>query len=187
MTQFIDWRQVPRVGIPIIDHEHEKLVAIINHLHRSVLGEGMSKPVVLQILLELFDYTVYHFQTEDRIMKRLDFPGLDEHSRIHENLQDQVLDFASTFFEYEADIRKDLLDLFKDWLVVHIVRSDCQITEFIQKRNIPVSLFDDVRTETPSRKEWTIQDSFFEIRRAHQEIRSLRDRLSRVEERLASL
>lgn len=181
IAPFIFWQDVPKVGIPIIDSDHKKLVEIINQLYYSIIVEKLNKPALLNILLELFDYTVHHFKTEENIMQNYDMPGREEHKIYHDNLQNQVLDFASIFFEYDVDVRKDLLDFLKQWLVVHIEKSDRLIADFIHKNGYSVEMSNDCRPDFSIKKKMTLQDAFLEIRRAHQEINRLKDRLDRLE------
>ncbi|MBF0382287.1 MAG: hemerythrin family protein [Magnetococcales bacterium] len=183
-TQFIDWDKVPRVGVPVIDFEHQQLVIIINKLYNSVTSGVVSRSELLQIMLDLFDYTVYHFTAENKIMVEVGYPQAEQHSKKHESLQEQILDFASSFFEYEVDVREDLLQVLKTWLVEHIVKSDQPIKQHLVKCGIDPNRFAHSETQKNEKKALTLTDAFLEIKKNRSEIAKLRSEISALERQL---
>jgi hemerythrin len=184
-TQFIDWEKVPRVGVPIIDYEHKQLVVLINKLHHSVTSGVVSKSELLQIMLDLFDYTVYHFNAEDKLMAEVGYPHRENHGKKHDNLQGEILDFASSFFEYEVDVREDLLEVLKTWLVEHIIKSDKPIKLHIDKRGIDPNQF--VQSDFHKKKEKppTLADAFLEIKKNRNQIAKLQSKILTLEKKLS--
>ena len=64
----IDWSDEYLLGVPEIDQQHKKLVAIANELYDVVLGsEADFKAKMPVVLKTLTDYTKYHFSTEEAL------------------------------------------------------------------------------------------------------------------------
>ncbi len=171
-SSFIDWKTVPRVGVPFIDEEHKQLVDIINKIYESVSSGVVSKPDLLRIMMELFDYTVFHFDNEDKVMNEVGYPQRDDHLKQHDKLQQQVLDFTTSFFEFEVDVRKNLLDVLKSWLVVHIENTDQPLSDFIVSKGLDPKMFSKSGKDTQDKKPLTLQDAFLEIKKSNQEVKN---------------
>ncbi len=60
------WNQGMSVGVRVLDEDHKKLIAMINELHASMM-EGHSNEIVGGVLRRLANYTVEHFQREEKL------------------------------------------------------------------------------------------------------------------------
>jgi len=69
------WSDDLSVKVTLIDDQHKKLIALINSLH-DAMRAGEGKQVLEKTLKELADYTVYHFQTEEKYMQAVPLPDL---------------------------------------------------------------------------------------------------------------
>ncbi len=186
-SSFIDWTKVPRVGVPFIDEEHKQLVDIINKIYESVSSGAASKPDLLSIMMELFDYTVFHFDNEDKVMDEVGYPQRDEHLQQHDKLQQQVLDFTTSFFEFEVDVRKNLLDVLKTWLVVHIENTDQPLSDFIVGRGLDPEMFSKSSNDAKDKKPLTLQDAFLEIKKSNQEVKKALSELVKAKKEITGL
>jgi hemerythrin-like metal-binding protein len=85
------WNDHFNTGLPEVDQQHRKLVQLLNILAGHVAYQAAPLQVNA-ILDELTDYTVYHFQTEERIWHAY-FPGdVDEirHQAVHASFVESV-------------------------------------------------------------------------------------------------
>jgi hemerythrin len=60
----IEWEDIYSVGIEEFDNDHKKLIELINRLHQAMLDKK-AKEVLGEIINELVDYTIYHFNKEE--------------------------------------------------------------------------------------------------------------------------
>ena len=68
----IPWTEELSVGIPAIDEQHQKLITLINELHRAIeSGKGHEK--LERIVDELLVYTREHFGYEEGIFTRVNY------------------------------------------------------------------------------------------------------------------
>ena len=67
---YIEWDEKLTTGMEIVDTQHRGLIHILNGLYRSI-GEGRGEAALHGIFGELQRYADYHFDTEERLLKKL--------------------------------------------------------------------------------------------------------------------
>lgn len=126
------WKPEYAVGIKIIDDQHQILVGLINKLHDAI--ETHFQDTSLEsILEELFDYTRYHFTTEETLMEKYGYEPnkLSKHKKQHQlfiaELNSSQTDIDNLTREDAALIQEFLVN----WLKNHILKIDTQLAEFL--------------------------------------------------------
>ena len=124
--EILPWDDNFDTGLEEIDIQHRKLVSILNHLATSITYKADRDELSL-ILDELADYTIYHFETEEKIWKRyLSHDPLEiQHTKTH---QDFINVVASFRMELESstleEIAEKILAFLSRWLASHILQDD---------------------------------------------------------------
>lgn len=126
-----DWSNSYSVGIPSIDAQHRSLFAIAGELH-SAMSAGQGKASLARILDRLVQYTVSHFNHEERLMRQHNYPNLTAHAAEHQALTDRVKQFQADFEAGRATITVQLLHFLKEWLQHHIQGSDVQYAPYLK-------------------------------------------------------
>ena len=130
---FIIWTDEIAVNDEI-DAQHKKLFDIVNELHASVTA-GAERSTLANIFNELIDYTINHFQTEERYFVNLSYPDSQAHKKEHDDLTEQVVKLQSQFAEGDLVISFELLDFLYDWLMKHTSDSDIKFRRFLEERD----------------------------------------------------
>jgi len=120
---YFEWGDDLSVGNSLIDHDHRRLIAFVNDLHTAT-SRGAGRDVVGRTIAALIAYTKEHFQREEHHMEALRYPKLAEHRRQHAELLDKVLELEARFNEGHVTVAAQLSNLLRDWLSLHIRRSD---------------------------------------------------------------
>ena len=128
----IEWGPKLETGIGKVDEQHKNLVGLLNSLHESYL-QGDGNELCPETLQKLLEYTGYHFQTEEELMVEFNYPGADQHKKMHADLVEQVTDLKRRFEEKENGIEMALLVFLKDWLKGHILGEDGKFGEFYRE------------------------------------------------------
>jgi len=128
----INWSESLSVGVDYIDNQHKQLVSIINRLNDAML-QDKGNDVMCQVLDDLIDYTKSHFQSEEHLMRKYEYPDSPEHFKEHEKLTKEVIDFAENFKQGNAIITLPVLNFLKDWLNNHILETDRTLGKFLTK------------------------------------------------------
>jgi hemerythrin len=120
---FIVWNDRLSVGVAGIDHDHRRLVEILNDLYEA-MGNGRNKQILGQLLDELVDYACYHFEREEG-MFRADYGEALDHKAEHENFVAWITETQSRFMEGSAAAPSlEVVNYLKDWLFDHILGRD---------------------------------------------------------------
>lgn len=133
--RFVAWKDDLSVGIETIDDDHKKLLTLINNLQTAVFyptGEAFER----QALKELVDYTRYHFEREEQMMKENDYPDYEAHKRQHEAMIAKVSGFMAAYDKDREGTVEELTVFLKDWLLKHIAGTDQQYSGHLRSRGI---------------------------------------------------
>lgn len=132
----IQWDEKFSVSLQTIDEQHKKLFEMINALSRAIEA-GEEGNGVADVLLKMVDYLSYHFQTEEDLMKRFNYPGYKEHRFQHAEFVLRTLNFEKKLQEGgEEKLSNEVLHYLKDWLIKHILVSDRKLGPFLQHHGL---------------------------------------------------
>ncbi len=127
-----EWSQKLTVYNDVIDSQHKQLLAIGRKLQQFRDSDNKTKDRFLNIVGELKDYTVYHFESEEGIMERGRYRGLEKHKEIHKNFIKQVtsVDFNNFDYEDKAELKK-LIVFLSQWVLKHIRNEDFKYSSYL--------------------------------------------------------
>ena len=117
-------------GIEMIDREHKRLFEIAENLYQLKCREYVTDKYdhIREILTELRDYTMTHFEHEEAYMKSISYKRmcsqLSQHDALRETISGWDLDAID---EDQDEAIGDMLNLITDWLVNHILNEDKRI------------------------------------------------------------
>ncbi|MBP7654135.1 hemerythrin family protein [Candidatus Dependentiae bacterium] len=116
-----------------IDNQHKKLFEIFNQLHEKItIGETSMS---LDNLMELFDFTLEHFETEEKLFQKFSYPGFAEQKKEHDELTAKVMELQKKAEAGDLTISFDILNFLYDWLLNHTTKIDKKFAEFLKNKN----------------------------------------------------
>ena len=119
-----EWSSLFETGLAEVDEQHRRLVELLNTLGDQVQGGDPAQ--VDRLLSELANYTVYHFESEEKLMQAagLDARHVQSHCATHERFVAQVKTWmASREVAGQLSVG-ELLEYLANWLVFHILGDD---------------------------------------------------------------
>ena len=135
----IEWDDSLKLGIAVVDRQHERLVGIINRLHEAMV-EGRGADVISEILDELIIYTATHFRMEEKYFAQFEYPDAEEHKREHDALIEKVNSFADDFERAlrssRSDLAKELLQFLQIWWRYHMMETDSKFVALFKERGL---------------------------------------------------
>jgi hemerythrin-like metal-binding protein len=122
----IIWDSSWNIGHAEIDTQHQKWIEILNRLQRSVFcrNDKDINEVQRNTLKEILDYTRYHFDSEEKLMKATSYPDSYNHWRLHKDFDNLVYEKNRALAEGAIILNSELLSLMKNWLLQHIQVED---------------------------------------------------------------
>ena len=131
----LEWSSGLDVGVTDFNKQHQRLVGMINDLHAAML-EGKGSQAIGGILKEMGDYTVYHFQAEEKLMVAKNYPSYAAHKAEHDGFVAKVLDLTARHQQGTLALSVEALNFLKDWLVHHIQGTDKQYRIFFNEAGV---------------------------------------------------
>jgi len=136
---YFEWKDSYGVDVEEIDRQHRKLFEIGGRISDLVLAkDGYDHyDEIMTILDELKNYTIYHFNYEEKLMEEYGFPGLDEHKIEHmflikklERMKDKDIDAN------QEDALINLVTFVSDWISGHILKTDMGYKDFFKEKGV---------------------------------------------------
>ncbi len=127
---YMQWTEDLETGIQVIDDQHKRIIGYINELHHA--SESGNAAEVQEVLEGLLDYTITHFQFEEELQAKANYPFLKAHQRVHEIFMKRIATFRERADNGE-NIIPELLSMLKVWLSSHIMGDDRDYVESVKK------------------------------------------------------
>ncbi len=130
---FLPWDDSFLVNIPLIDKQHKKLITIINNLCDYIFQEVSVKDLESSFV-ELMDYTVYHFESEEKIWQSHFGQEKDyiNHQHTHQEfIKELHLLKQGLASKPVNDVLADLVKYLVNWLTFHILDTDMRYSKIV--------------------------------------------------------
>ncbi|MCK5674921.1 MAG: hemerythrin family protein [Spirochaetales bacterium] len=124
MSKYFEWKSDYETGDETVDDQHQYLFKLANRLFSAKVTDCKS------IIMELYQYTRVHFKAEEAIMAEFKYPALDDHKQLHINLISNLNNLSEHFVETEES-RNDLVAIFGNWIINHILNEDLRFANFV--------------------------------------------------------
>jgi len=120
-------------GIKTIDMQHQKFFTLLKELelYNSNRDDNLA---IATIIDELKAYVQYHFDLEERMMTRSQFPEIEAHLKQHAFFIQKIDEFKFEFEYQSAALSDQMVSFLKKWFLVHIPTWDKDYVDFIKER-----------------------------------------------------
>lgn len=131
----VEWKESLAVGVKEIDDQHKELFKRVNDLFEAC-NQGKGKEEVGKIINFLGDYVISHFNTEEKLQQKYNYPDYPSHKKEHELF---IQEFTELKKQFEAEgptglfvikINKKVID----WLIQHIGRVDKALGAYLKDK-----------------------------------------------------
>jgi hemerythrin len=129
------WNDSYSVKVAMCDQQHKKLFEIINQL-ADAMRMGNGQDVVGKTVGELLEYTRTHFQQEEALLKKSNYPQLGPHQEMHRKFVGEIEGLIQQAKEGKATNSIQVLNMLRDWLVNHIQKVDKQYSAYLNAAGI---------------------------------------------------
>jgi hemerythrin-like metal-binding protein len=113
-----------KLGIDVIDEQHQKLFDLIDKMCVED-EEDCSPKLMLEIISELKDYSLYHFKTEEEYFNKLNF----KESKYHVNLHEIFIETIDFYYNNPKKLNRiKIYSFLQSWIRHHILIEDKKYT-----------------------------------------------------------
>lgn len=129
----IRWSKMYEIGVEEVDKQHKEFFKRSNRLMKACQNrKGMEE--IEGALNFLTDYIEEHFEKEEKIQKKYNYPKYAGHKRLHSKFVKKVEDFNNKLDNQEVRLG-DVIKINKTinrWFINHIRREDQKLGEYIK-------------------------------------------------------
>ena len=131
------WHHGLLLGHPDIDEEHRRLALALDVLRLSLeVGDTNGGQDVIAVFNAVLDLTAEHFQREERLMHRLEYPGVRTHVRDHQGYLELLRRIRDMCASASADVMTGtLLGFSVSWFAHHVTTDDQALVRFLVVRD----------------------------------------------------
>ena len=131
MSRQLTWRKKYELGVKEIDFQHHYFVELINRLN-SDLREQPDPSQRGYLIAELNAYARFHFLSEENLMRKARYPGLEQHRKHHYELIDS-LDSRGGLLQVDYTPHKvdRVIEFLFDWFLHHTLNEDRLFADFL--------------------------------------------------------
>ncbi len=133
------WKDRYALGIPEIDRQHGKLFEIGTKVYDlALLNDSYDHyDEIMGVLQELLDYTEYHFNYEEELMKTHNYDGIEQQHKDHSFYVLKIKSISSKDIdENQQKTTIEIVDFLSDWISSHILLSDRNYATFFKEKGI---------------------------------------------------
>lgn len=133
-SEQITWSNTFSCGVKIIDDQHKELVDMVNEMLEHVTGsEKEEYDYFSKVINKIVNYFKLHFATEEKIMLAAQYPGYDEHKKVHEGFNHAVAEAFNGFVSGKRLSLFTFTRFLKNWVFSHIAVMDKHYFDYLRK------------------------------------------------------
>lgn len=128
-VSLLEWTDACRIGIDMLDYEHQDLFARLNELHEE-LSRHEDRESIEACLGEIHARMAAHFALEEKFMREKHYADYAAHKAEHDELLEDFIEFMMRFSHdpNPAYGQADQLTL-KRWVIEHVLTTDRRMSE----------------------------------------------------------
>lgn len=127
-----EWKKEYETKVEQIDEQHKKLFEIGNRLYELIKNDMVIDKYdrIMDIIAELKNYTVFHFQFEENYMVEIGYKKFLSHKVQHDDFIKKFNDIDFKKIDHSQDkYMLELMNFIYQWIDGHILGIDMQYVE----------------------------------------------------------
>lgn len=129
-----EWKRDFETGNPVIDGQHKDIFRLLSLLSDSIKNKNTNK-AIKEVVEKLTLHFVEHFRDEEALMLAKDYPLIEEHRHIHEDLFEKAVETLEEYRTDEKVIAIPLVCLLSELITKHIQTEDKKFFDWLKTKN----------------------------------------------------
>lgn len=126
----MEWKSEYETGIGEIDAQHKTIIQLVTEFEAAV-NSDMHWNGLYPLVTRAKEYAKFHFSVEESLMQIFMYPRLSAHRSEHNFVLKNLTDLEGRVLKKE--IKDDLIQGFRTWLLGHFLESDRHFVAFMRK------------------------------------------------------
>jgi len=129
----MEWNKTLLLDVEPFDKHHEHLFSLLNRIYDLISSNAPSSEFN-DVLVQLRDYTVYHFNAEEVWMQEQNYPMMLTHLQQHKLFLNEVIRFQEELAAGSPMVAIGILTFLKEWLLNHIYKIDTEYAAHLRSK-----------------------------------------------------
>lgn len=134
------WKEKYKVGVPLIDQQHEELFQRVSEFIKTVQQKGPWQEKIAKVketMIFMQEYVVYHFDAEEVYQQEINYPEIESHKEAHANFKQAVGNYANKLEKegYSEELVQEFSGKLMAWLIMHVAGTDTKIGQYVQEKD----------------------------------------------------
>jgi hemerythrin len=129
------WCETFSINVSQMDEQHKRLIYIANRAMEHLYNYA-TLPETAKAFDALIEYTVYHFDEEEKLLELYHYPQLENQHKSHELLVKQVVEYKEQILKGYVPNKAEFLDFIQGWIVRHVLDDDRQYGAFLNTKGV---------------------------------------------------
>ncbi len=130
------WDDRLSIGIQSLDNDHKHIIDLINSLAETMTANECAEKLP-DIFDQLVNYVLTHFDREEQLMQRVQYPGLEKHQLQHKKLASKLTQLKEQANSQDMGfISFELAEFLRSWLLNHIAMDDLQLRPYFAEAGL---------------------------------------------------
>jgi hemerythrin-like metal-binding protein len=131
----IEWSESLSVKIESIDKQHQMLLSLVNDFYDHI-NSAEKRENLLKLINGLRSYIALHFNTEEMLMEKYNYPNFKKHKFEHMNFISSVNDYINRVRAGRLLISLEITNYLRDWITNHIQVTDKAYSEYLNSHGV---------------------------------------------------
>lgn len=131
--QKMTWKEEFSVGNRTLDDQHKKIIDMINEV-RNISPDSKLEQVS-EVVDKMLNYSLVHFEAEEKLMKESRYSGFPDHIKLHEAYQKKVVSLCEAATLQVSRLPEIIANYLEKWWEVHILQEDMKYKGIIDSDN----------------------------------------------------
>lgn len=133
------WKDKYRVGVELIDQQHEELFRRVSDFTRTIRDEedwDAKLDKVKETMLFMKEYVVEHFDEEEAYQAKIGYPEIEVHKSAHAKFKEGVNNYIKIFEDegFSEEKIQEFGGRLMTWLIMHVGNMDQKIGEYVKTK-----------------------------------------------------
>ena len=125
------WKDAFNTGISTVDMQHHKLIEMLNRIIEAYGYVTTDSDIISELLSDMTRYAMVHFETEEVLMEKHGYPGLETHKREHLAFIKETAKLCTKTTEGADSVPKEALEFLRTWWQNHILKTDMSFSPYL--------------------------------------------------------
>jgi len=130
----IRWQPEYSVKIEVLDRQHKEIFKLYEELCLGL--ERKRQMDVSFAIIKLDVYALYHFASEEQLLEKFGYPGLEEQKKEHEAFTEQVKLFKERYGAGDRKLLGEMKEWLEHWITSHIRELDSRYGAFLNQKGV---------------------------------------------------